>query len=443
MDQRPVIQFNKIFRYIITTLVIAGVIFLLWYLKMVTIFILVGLGLSLIGRPVFRLLGKIKIGRFQLPASVKAILSIVILWGVIAGFFALLIPILIREGNRLSNVNPEKITEQLREPVGNAIVFLEKYGLVNFKDTVEDTGPQKIVEIHERTILVIPYPDTLDASGNPIPFRVDTLEKKIVNDPSVTMNDSLTRQKTDEVLRVERIEKLLKGFLIRVFDLTQVQKIFSSVLGTLANLLAIIASATFIAFFLLKDESLGQRIVLGVVPKKYEKQVMIIMHDSNEMLSRYFLGVCAELFLVMVCTAIGLLIIGFNIQTAIVIGFFCGFFNIIPYAGPLIGGTLGILLGITHQIDAMQFSELYPLVLKMGLVFWLVQVLDNNIFQTVIFGKSVNAHPLEIFMVIVIAGYVAGIPGMILAVPTYSFLRIVAKQFFRNFKVVRSLTDNI
>jgi predicted PurR-regulated permease PerM len=88
-------------------------------------------------------------------------------------------------------------------------------------------------------------------------------------------------------------------------------------------------------------------------------------------------------------------------------------------------------------------TQLVPLMLRMGLVFWIVQILDNNLFQTWIFSNSVNAHPLEIFLVIVLAGTLAGIPGMIFAVPGYTFLRIIGKQFFTNFKFVRSLTKNM
>ena len=76
-------------------------------------------------------------------------------------------------------------------------------------------------------------------------------------------------------------------------------------------------------------------------------------------------------------------------------------------------------------------------------VFVVAQMIDNFVLQPTIFSKSVKAHPLEIFLVILSAGSLGGIVGMILAIPLYSFLRIVAKEFFNGYKVVQGLTKNI
>ena len=72
-----------------------------------------------------------------------------------------------------------------------------------------------------------------------------------------------------------------------------------------------------------------------------------------------------------------------------------------------------------------------------------MQMLDNFLLQPIIFSNSVNAHPLEIFLVILIAGTVAGISGMIFAIPFYTFIRIIAKEFLSQFEIVKSLTKNI
>ncbi len=79
----------------------------------------------------------------------------------------------------------------------------------------------------------------------------------------------------------------------------------------------------------------------------------------------------------------------------------------------------------------------------MMLVFCITQLIDNLVFQPFIFGKSVYAHPIEILIVIMMAGSLAGITGMILAIPAYTVLRVFAKEFFNNFRVVQKLTEKI
>jgi predicted PurR-regulated permease PerM len=145
----------------------------------------------------------------------------------------------------------------------------------------------------------------------------------------------------------------------------------------------------------------------------------------------------------MISTTIGLLIVGIRFDLAITIGFFCGLFNIVPYVGPLLGGAFGLLLGVSNYIELDFYATVLPILIKMAIVFSIVQILDNNVLQPLIFSNSVNAHPIEIFLVIVIAGNFAGVIGMIFAVPGYTLLRILARQFFSNFRVVRSLTQNM
>ena len=134
----------------------------------------------------------------------------------------------------------------------------------------------------------------------------------------------------------------------------------------------------------------------------------------------------------------GLLILG--VPNAFLIGFLAGLLNLIPYVGPLIGAGIGLVIILTTHL---QSPDLGGLLGKAGLVFFLAQVVDNLFTQPVIFAGSVKAHPLEIFLLISIAGSLAGITGMMLAIPAYSLLRVVAKEFLGGFKVVRSLTEDL
>jgi len=134
-------------------------------------------------------------------------------------------------------------------------------------------------------------------------------------------------------------------------------------------------------------------------------------------------------------------ILGF--KNALMIGFFVGIMNIVPYVGPIIGASIGILLGLSSNLTMDFSTQMVPLIFEMLGVFVVVNLLDAMVLQPTIYSNSVKAHPLEIFLVIMMAGSIAGIPGMMLAIPSYTVLRIIAKEFFNKFYLVKSLTKNI
>jgi predicted PurR-regulated permease PerM len=147
--------------------------------------------------------------------------------------------------------------------------------------------------------------------------------------------------------------------------------------------------------------------------------------------------------MVMLLVTIGLSIVGIEFQHAVVIGLFCGMFNIIPYLGPWMGAAVGLLIGAALNMGTDFMNHTLPLLGWMLLVFGTVQILDNILFQPIIYSSSVKAHPLEIFLVILAAGSLAGILGMILAIPVYTILRVIAKEFFDNMKIIKKLTENL
>ncbi len=100
-------------------------------------------------------------------------------------------------------------------------------------------------------------------------------------------------------------------------------------------------------------------------------------------------------------------------------------------------------MGVASHIT-MDFSTVViPLVFNMVLVLAITQLIDNVIFQPVIFSNSVRAHPLEIFVVVLAAGFAAGIPGMLLGIPAYTVLRVFAREFFYGFKAVQRITSSL
>jgi predicted PurR-regulated permease PerM len=132
-----------------------------------------------------------------------------------------------------------------------------------------------------------------------------------------------------------------------------------------------------------------------------------------------------------------------EIENAFLIGFLAGIINVIPYVGPLIGALFGVILGITTNLELDFYSQLIPLSFKIISVFAVMQMIDNFIIQPIIFSNSVKAHPLEIFIIILSAGTIWGITGMLVAIPFYTVIRVIAKEFLSEFKIVQLITKDI
>lgn len=443
MAEKAPINVNKLIRNIIRAVVIALVIFILWYFMTVTMFIVCGLILSLITRPLYILLEKIRIRKRKIPSSINAFVAILVVWAVLGGIAALTVPLIIKEAVKVSKTDPEKLISQLEKPINGFVKEMEMLGMLSFDES--DTILEKTNVHTVDRIIVYKLPcDSIYNSvynhGGIFDPEVDTLIKTTKTVPDQTIIDTT---KAGGIYHRNELEGMIKKYGIEHVSIQKVGKWFGDAFTAIGNMLATIVSASFLAFFLLRDKDLLEKIVIAVMPRKYEKQTMAILHDSRKMLSRYFIGLVLELILVMLCTTIGLLIIGLNFQLAVTIGFFCGLFNIIPYLGPIIGAAVGLMLGIANFLDLDVYTYILPMMGKMLIVFAIVQVLDNNIFQTVIFSNSVKAHPIEIFLVIVIAGSLAGVVGMIFAVPVYTVLRVIGRHFFSQFRIVRSLTQNM
>ena len=183
--------------------------------------------------------------------------------------------------------------------------------------------------------------------------------------------------------------------------------------------------------------------IVLMIPAKHEESIKKAMESVRHLLMRYFVGLLGQASGMIILTTIGMSIAGIEFSLAVVIGLIVGVINIIPYLGPYLGGSIGILLGVANNLH-MDFSvELLPMVLSMFAVILCVQLVDTFLFQPLIFGKSVRAHPLEIFLVILMAGTLAGIPGMILGIPIYTVLRVFAKEFLSQIRFVKKLTRHI
>jgi predicted PurR-regulated permease PerM len=224
-------------------------------------------------------------------------------------------------------------------------------------------------------------------------------------------------------------------------DFNFIPNILNSLVGMISSFGMGLASVLFITFFFLKDRILFITNAKKLIPDSHEEPILNSLEKINVLLSRYFIGLLIQLFIVFVLYLIVLLI--FGVDNFIVIAFLCAVLNIIPYVGPLIASILAAMLTMVSNIGSDFQSVILPTTIYVLIGFWIVQVIDNNLSQPLIFSKSVSSHPLEIFLVILIAGFLFGIIGMIIAVPLYTILKVIGKEFFPDNAVIKILTKNI
>ncbi len=270
---------------------------------------------------------------------------------------------------------------------------------------------------------------------------------------------------TDKIVQVlqgpiNKVESLVKAFNIEVqndlsikdyigtkvtgvLNINMIQNFLESLISALGNVVIAIFSITFITFFFLKDQQLFYESILMWVPDKYTDNVIHALNSIKKLLTRYFIGIVIQSTCIMILVTLGMTIVGIDFQQAVVMGLILGILNVIPYVGPWLGLFIAVTMGIASHINQDFTTVVIPLVTYMIIVEAIVHLIDNIVLQPVIFSNSVKAHPLEIFIVVLASGFAAGIPGMIFGIPGYTVLRVLAREFFYNFKAVQKITSSL
>jgi len=346
-----------------------------WYFRSIVVYILVSGVLSIMGRPLVDLFSSIRIRKWGFPRTLAALLTLIIIWGLIILFFLIFVPLVTKQINYFSTLETEKIVSLVEKP----IKFIE--------DLIRSVGRN---------------------------MNSDFSVQEFIN------------QKLSEILDIEKV----KGFL-------------GSLLGVLGNIAVAVFSITFITFFFLKDQHLFFESILMWVPDKYTEGFTHALYSIKNLLTRYFIGILIQCTCVMILIDIGMTIAGIDFQQALVMGLIIGILNVIPYIGPWLGFFITIVMGVASHVNQDFTTVVVPLVYFMTAVVAITQLIANVIFQPLIFSNSVKAHPLEVFIVVLAAGFAAGIPGMILGIPGYTVLRVFAREFFYSFKPVQKITSGL
>ena len=367
---------EKLAKYLILVGIIAVVCSVCWYFSTVLIYIVLAFVVSLISRPVARIMGKLHIKGKSAPDWLLSILSVTIIIAILLMVILLVIPVITRiinDASLFSNINSSD---------------------ANFSDT-----------INKWIIGIFPsLGEDFDAIGT--------------------------------------LFNYLKGMLAN-FDITGlIGSVGSIVIDLAIGLFAVV----FISFFFVKNENLFSNIVAALVPDRIEASVTEAIVDIEHLLSRYFVGLLLEMLGVALLNFLGLwLIARISVSYALGIAFIAGILNILPYVGPILGEILGALLGMVLHYGAGVGLDvnIWIFALIILAIMLTVQLVDNFVLQPIIYSTSIQATPLEIFIVMLMAGHIGGILGMLAAIPAYTVIRVIAGRFFYDKKIVQRLMPDI
>ena len=228
---------------------------------------------------------------------------------------------------------------------------------------------------------------------------------------------------------------------IKYIDGKRIPEVLGSVFGGFGSFMIGLFSVIFIAFFTLKDSKLLEKSLLAFAKTEDENKFLNAFTKIKQLLSRYFVGLLFQVIILFVLYSILLLALG--IDNAIAVALIGAFLNLIPYLGPVISIGIMTLFAITGNLDSSFSEVILPKIIWLSSGFIAIQLIDNFANQPIIFGNSVRSHPLEIFLAILVFGLLFGIGGLIAAVPLYTAIKVISKEFLSEYKIVQYLTKEI
>ena len=369
---------DKLARYIMYTAVAAVIIALCWYFRSTLVYLIAAVIVSLMGVPLKKMLARIRIGGKSAPNSLLAIIALILVIVIFLGIVIYIIPVI--------------------------------YGIVQ--------------DIYANL-------QTASLTAGDFSQNMDKFNAWLISTfPSLGEDFKFQDTAAD--------------FINKQLNLSSLSSVVGSFASIIGDIIVGLFSIFFISFFFIKDDALFRKIVGALVPDRIEEKSKDTICKIENLLSRYFTGLVIEIAGVAILNFLGLWIIaGLDVSTSMAIASITGILNVIPYVGPWIGAGIGTVLGVVmkYSTAAIAGSSLAfsPMLLVFLCIFLFTQLVDNFLFQPVIYSKSVKSSPLEIFIVMLLAGHMGGILGMVVAIPAYTVVRVIAITFFSDYKTIRRL----
>jgi len=371
---------DKLARVILTTLTVCAALAVCWLFRRVLIYMVLAALLAFLGRPIYVWLRKLSVKGHHCPDWLAAALTIVVILSALACLVLVVVPVVSGVIRDISKANIENMAQAVSVPLSQ-------------------------------------------------------------------LNHDLIRN-FPSLGRDFKIENVVYAQLVDMLDLGSVSSVVGSVASFFASFGVALFSMVFIAFFFIRDPHIFTSIVTAFMPDSVESKMKESFTEIGELISRYFVGLVLEILGVSLINFLGLFFIArMGFRYSIGIAFLTGLFNVLPYIGPLLGGVLGLVLSLTIKYvcaTSLGIAVGLPAFIAIIIgIFWFTQLVDNYVYQPLIYSNSVKAHPLEIFIVILAAGSVFGILGMLVAIPGYTVARVIAIKFFGDVKAIRMLSHTV
>jgi predicted PurR-regulated permease PerM len=340
-------------------------------------YLVLGLVLALMAHPVFERLRRLNIKGRKMSKTLASILSLASLMLFFLLFWLLLLPLIGYQFSNWQKLDSGQVVAALEEPIGLSARWLAEHGL--------GTG------------------------------ILDGMEEKTMSNHEIALQ--------------------LQQKIVSLIDVLWLGNVLGNFVAAFAGLILAFVSGFFVAFFLLKDKDSLRPVIIQMVPPVVRPILVSSWQESRRLLTKYFNGLLLQWMIVFVLEGIGLWLVGLTPTLALSISIVASLFNVVPYLGPILGSILGLILGISAHVDSSFYDVIWPLILKMSFVFFLVQQVDGYVLQPLIFSSNLNIHPLEIFLVTFIGAQIAGFYGLIFAVPGYTVVRVFVRQSWSALRV--------
>lgn len=194
---------------------------------------------------------------------------------------------------------------------------------------------------------------------------------------------------------------------------------FLNNIGSMLNAVFIGFIIPFLAFYILKDFDVFERTVITYVPKSHRKNTVRLLKDIDSALGSYIRGQFLVCVIVGILAYTGYLLIG--MPYALLLASIVAITNVIPYLGPFFGAAPALLMASTVSIK---------MVLFVAIVNTACQILEGNVISPQVVGRTLHMHPLSIIFALLVGGQIAGIVGMILAVPIFAVCKVIVQHMF-------------
>ncbi len=423
-------KFKNKYLLAIIPLIIVGSI--LYYFSDIVTYVVLAWVLSMVGSPVVKFLRKY-VGK-NLAAVATLFLFMLLFFGLIYMF----VPVLVQQAKNLAGIDYANVINGLEEPINDWENWLhgdsdnEENQDTLYVDIMPEDVPEPVVVEKMVTLdSIIMGDDTLRNTAIALTIQINNEQASPPASPEIQSGEDLEESMFDKI----------RENIYKTIDPSRIPRLFSNIIGFFGNIMIALMSIFFIAFFFLREQGLFNNIISSAIPNNLENQTTHAIDESSKLLIRYFTGVLIQVIVITIFVSVLLSVLG--IKNALLIGFFAALMNVIPYIGPILGAAFGVIITLSSNLSIPFYDEMLPMLLKVVAAVGIMQLLDNFFLQPNIFSKSVKAHPLEIFIVVLVGAKVGGVAGMVLAIPIYTVLRVIAKVFLSEFKIVQSITREL